>query len=271
MDPLLLMVVAAPTAAATSVTAVWLGLRTRRSARARRVELDAARHDVAAGRQEVVRARAAVLAARAGVARAEADRVAGRVGAAAVADARRAVGQAERDVRAAEAALRARRADVRAARAALPAAGADRAQLPLARLMAEHDVLTSRWMAYETDAAKLIDYPAMSDPSLPLTAQFLRAQAAAQWLRPATSDTPVRPADFAAYRDAVRQARAAFDAAERAARRQNGEPEDAASGMPVWADLARDVMDSTSRAIALSAEALARAAAWRQRRRRPRE
>ncbi|MGP3533494.1 hypothetical protein ACTU3I_01770 [Microbacterium sp. RD1] len=257
----------APAAAGAGVLG-WAGLRTRSSSRARRIELEAAQQDVTAARDAVRRARAAVLAARAAVARAEADRTAARAHPGEIAAARQAVQQAERNVRAASADLRARRADVTAARAAIPAARADPSQLPLARLLAEHDALRSRWVAYETDAAKLIEYPAMSDPSAPETAAFLRAQATAQWLRPASAAARMRPADFAAYRDAVRQAQRAFDVAERAARRQNGEPDPESSGSERWAEIARDVVDSTSRAIALSAEALARAAAWRNRRRR---
>lgn len=251
----------------------WAGAAvTRRSGRARRLELEAARHDVRRAQDAVNRARAGVLAARAAVARAEADRTAGRGSVGAVGAARRAVQQAEQDVRAAYADLRARRADVRAARAAVPPARAGREALPLSRLMAEHDALLARWLAYETDPAKAIDYPSMSDPRQPLTAEYLRAQAAAQWLRPATADARMAPADFAAYRAAVRRAEEAFAAAERDARRRRGESVD---GGPRehWADVAWDVVDSASRALARSAEVIARAAeaGWRTRRRPPTE
>lgn len=250
----------------------WAGVRVSRgSGRARRLELEAARHDVRTAYEALARARAGVLSARASVARADADRVAGRAAPGAAAASRRALAQAEQDVRAAYADLRARRADVRAARAAVPSARAGRDALPLSRLLAEHDALLSRWLAYETDAGKAIDYPLMSDPQHPLTAEFLRAQAAAQWLRPANATVKMRPADFAAYREAVRRAQHAFAAAEHAARRAHGDPDETPSPADRWSDLARDVMDTTSRAIARSAEAVARAAesGWRNRKRPP--
>jgi hypothetical protein len=272
VDPVTLLVElwwVAPAAAGTGVLG-WAGLRTRRSSRARRLELDAARHDLAQSRRALSQARADVLVARAGVARAEADRTASRGPAMGVAAARAAVQRAEGEVRAAWADLRARRADLRAARAALPASRGGGSALPLPRLMARHDALTARWMAYETDPGLLIDFPAMTDAAHPATAAYLRAQSAAQWLRPSSADAPMRPADFAAYRDAVRQAEIAFDTAERAARGQH--PSSArADGAERWAELARDVVDSTSRALAASAEAVAKAAAWRRSRRKPPE
>ncbi|WP_125129947.1 hypothetical protein [Microbacterium sp. 10M-3C3] len=272
MDPLtlLLQVWWVAPAAAGAGGASWIALRSRRSARARRLELEAARHDVVQARQALSRARADVLVARAGVARAEADRAAARLHPGELAAARRAVQHAESQVRAAWADLRARRADVRAARIALPPARAGADALPLARLMARHDALRVRWMAYETDPAKLIDYPSMTDAAHPATAAFLEAQAAAQWLRPTSREAVMRPADFAAYRAAVIRAERAFDAAEHAARGGAGASSRGDAGER-WADLARDVVDSTSRALAASAEAWARAAAWRRSRRRPPE
>lgn len=270
MDPLTLFVEAwwvAP-AAVGAGAAGWAGLRSRRSARARRLELDAARHDVVQARQALSRARADVLVARAGVARAEADRSAARAQPGTVAAARAAVQRAEGEARAAWADLRARRADIRAARAALPASRAGREHLPLPRLIARHDALTARWLAYETDPGLRIDFPAMTDAAQPTTAEYLRAQSAAQWLRPSSPDARMRPAQFAAYRDAVRRAEHAFEVAERAARGQHPSTS-REGGAERWAEIAREVADTTSRAIALSAEAVARAAAWRQRKRPP--
>ncbi|MCK6066310.1 MULTISPECIES: hypothetical protein [Microbacterium] len=243
----------------------------RGSGRARHLEVEASLHDVRVAAGNLSRARAAVLAARAGVARADADRLARRATSADVAAARHALQQAERDVRAAGADLRARRANVRAARAAVPPRRAGIEALPLSRLIARHDALLSRWLAYETDAAKAIDYPSMSDPHDPLTAEFLRAQSTAQWLRPSGPDVKMQAADYAAYRDAVYRAEYAFAVAERAAQRGRGEVPDAPASGDHWSDLARDVMDTTSRAIARSAEAVARAAeaGWKNRRRPP--
>ena len=39
-----------------------------------------------------------------------------------------------------------------------------------------HDAVTSRWLEYELDVAKIIAFPAMSDGRQPLTAAFLRAK-----------------------------------------------------------------------------------------------
>ncbi|MBZ5869692.1 hypothetical protein LAQ72_27990, partial [Escherichia coli] len=53
------------------------------------------------------------------------------------------------------------------------------------RLFADHDAVNSRWLAYELDVAKLIDFPMMSDVREPLTVEFLRAKRLADGLRPA--------------------------------------------------------------------------------------
>lgn len=265
MDPLSLLIElwwVAP-AAAGAGTVGWLGVRTQRGSRARHLELTAAQADVRAARQGLSRTRAGVHVARAEVARAEADRVAARGTALDVAAARRRLQVAQSEVRAASADLVARRAGVRAARASLPTARAGRDALPLARLMAAHDAVTAAWMAYETDPAKAIAYPAMSDARAPLTAAFLREQSTAQWLRPSAPDARITPADFAAYRDAVDRMRRAFAAAERDARQEAGEPRDEPRN-EWWTGVAGDFVDGALR----SAEAVARAAsaaAWNKR------
>jgi hypothetical protein len=134
--------------------------------------------------------------------------------------------------------------------------------------MAAHDQLTSAWMAYETDPAKAIAYPSMSDVQAPLTAAFLREQQSAQWLRPSSRDARISPADFAAYRDAVARARRAFDAAERDARTRAGEATTGDARTEWWSGVAQDLVDGALR----SAEAVARAAsaaAWNKRKRPP--
>jgi hypothetical protein len=245
----------------------WLGVRAQRRARVRRLEVDAAQHDVRAAHQAIGRARAGVMAARAEVARADADRLASRATAGDVASSRRRLAQAQQDLRASVAALRARRAAVRAARASVPSArdGAD--ALPLARLMTSHDRVTARWMEYETDAAKVLEYPWMSDAQAPLTAEFLRAQSAAQWLRPASPDARISAADYAAYRDAVRRAVATFEAAERDALARAGHLPPEQNPSDRWASLAQEFVEGAQRTVARSAEAAARAAAeWTKRR-----
>lgn len=89
----------------------------------------------------------------------------------------------------------------------------------LERLFAEHDAVTSRWLEYELDVAKLIAYPAMSDGRQPLTAAFLRAKKVADGLRPPTTKVKLTKAQIAEYRNAVTDYEVAFDVAERDARR----------------------------------------------------
>ena len=239
-----------------------LGRKTMSKGAARRLELDAAVLDLQSSRDAVARSRAEVQVAQAELARVQADSAASRVAPGAIAAARARVQAAQRQVRAAGADLRARRAGLKAAKATLPAIRAGRAMLPLDRLMAQHDALNARWLAYETDIDLQLAYPAMSDARSPLLAVFLREQSQAQWLRPSSSSVRVTPADFLAYRDAVRRAGHAFDDAEREARRQAGEAPprttDAASEM--WSQMAQTLGDNAQRAVSDSVRAMSRAA-----------
>ncbi|WP_247826420.1 hypothetical protein [Arthrobacter antioxidans] len=81
-----------------------------------------------------------------------------------------------------------------------------------------HDEVDRKWLAYELDAAKLIDYPMMTDVREPLTVAFLRAKREADALRPEAS-AAVTPEDLAAYRSAVTSYDVAFQIAETEARR----------------------------------------------------
>ncbi len=87
------------------------------------------------------------------------------------------------------------------------------------RLFEAHDAITARWLEYELDVAKLIAFPAMSDGRQPLTAAFLRAKRKADGLRPPSTKSRIGKDDLAEYRDAVHEYEAAFDIAERDARR----------------------------------------------------
>ncbi|MFK3834573.1 hypothetical protein [Microbacterium sp. NPDC087868] len=90
----------------------------------------------------------------------------------------------------------------------------------LARLLAEHDEITARWLDYELDVAKLIAFPAMSDGRQPLTAAFLRAKRTADALRPASADAKkVTEQQVSEYLDAVGAYAVAFEIAEKDARR----------------------------------------------------
>lgn len=91
----------------------------------------------------------------------------------------------------------------------------------LEKLFAAHDAVTARWLEYELDVAKLIDFPAMSDGRQPLTAAFLKAKKVADSARPASTTARVTPEQLAEYRSAVTDYEVAFDLAERDARRQS--------------------------------------------------
>lgn len=240
---------------------------------ARRLELDAAVLDLQTSQQAVTRGRADVKAAEAEVVRAQAERAASRAPAGAVADARRRLQIVQRDLRAAAAEVRARRAAVRAAKAMMPAIRSGSAPLPVARLLAEHDAVLVRWLAYETDPAWAIAYPAMTDARSPVLAEFLRAHERAQWLRPASVETRIGPADFLAYRDAVRTLTRTFDHAERVARGAGRDDADSGPGPDAWSQVASDLSEAAQRALARSMESMGRAAArtWTDRAaRRPR-
>lgn len=218
---------------------------------ARRLDLDASRHELESAKTEAAHARVELRVAQADLLRVEADRAAGRAPAGAVSAARGRVQTARNDVRATAAAVRAQRAAVNAARATIPGPTAERDAYPLGRLMAAHDALTARWMSYETDAAKVIAYPTMSDSHSPLLTAFLDEERQARWLRPRSVDARVSPAEFAAYRTAVRRATQAFDAAERDALRRAGHrlPPPPPGVPESWIDIAQDVLLLTQGAV----------------------
>jgi hypothetical protein len=144
-------------------------------------------------------------------------------------------------------------------RATMPRIGSDPAEFPLAKVMAAHSAVLVRWMEYETDPAKAIAYPEMGDGRSPVMAAFLREQSIAQQLRPSSAAARMTPADFAAYRDAVRRVENAFDAAEESVLRQaSGQAKPLSYEFGHWADTAQDLLWSAQRAVAWSAEAMAR-------------
>ena len=53
------------------------------------------------------------------------------------------------------------------------------------RMVREHDRTDTRWLDYEIDISKLLDYPLMTDMRDPLTQRFHRAKLRADMLRPA--------------------------------------------------------------------------------------
>ena len=86
-------------------------------------------------------------------------------------------------------------------------------------LVDAHDTVNRRWLDYELDVGKLIDFPVMTDVREPLTVAFLRAKREADGLRPAAAGDITTAARLAEYRAAVRGFELAFDVAEREARR----------------------------------------------------
>lgn len=86
-------------------------------------------------------------------------------------------------------------------------------------LMNTHDATNRRWLEYELDVGKLIDFPLMTDVREPLTVAFLRAKREADGQRPSSAEDLQTVASLDAYRQAVNNFAVALDVAEREARR----------------------------------------------------
>ena len=83
------------------------------------------------------------------------------------------------------------------------------------KVLQRHDGTDARWLKYELDVAKLLDFPLMTDMREPLTAEFHRARSRADLLRPASAEDLVCDRDAQLdYRDAVHDYVTAFDVAE---------------------------------------------------------
>lgn len=85
----------------------------------------------------------------------------------------------------------------------------------LTKLVEQHDRTDARWLEYEIDLAKLLDFPLMTDMRNPLTIAFHQTKRHADLLR------PDRPEDLVGdrsaqldYRDAVHEYISAFEIAE---------------------------------------------------------
>lgn len=95
----------------------------------------------------------------------------------------------------------------------------------ITRTIKEHDRTDTRWLDYELDIAKLLDYPVMTDMRDPVTERFHRAKLRADFLRPADAADLVDDRDATReYLDAVQEYVTAFDVAEAEAirRRRSG-------------------------------------------------
>ena len=85
----------------------------------------------------------------------------------------------------------------------------------ITRTVREHDRTDTRWLDYELDVGKLLDYPLMTDMRDPLTQRFHRAKLRANLLRPADPGDLLADSDAARqYLDAVEEYVTAFDVAE---------------------------------------------------------
>ena len=83
------------------------------------------------------------------------------------------------------------------------------------RVLDEHSRTDTRWLEYELDAAKLLDFPVMTDMRDPLTVGFHRARLRADLLRPRQAEDLLDDAAAAGrYLDAVEDYVTAFNAAE---------------------------------------------------------
>lgn len=85
----------------------------------------------------------------------------------------------------------------------------------IAKLVAEHGRTDARWLDYEIDIAKLLDFPMMTDMRNPLITGFHKAKRQADLLRPERTDDLLsdRTAQLE-YRDAVHDYITAFEIAE---------------------------------------------------------
>ncbi len=109
---------------------------------------------------------------------------------------------------------------------AVPANGGNRAAQwrSIRRVIEEHGRTDKRWLEYELDFAKLLDFPVMTDMRNPLTVGFHKAKLRADFLRPVKAEDLLDDRDAAAqYQAAVEDYVTAFNVAEAEAirRRRN--------------------------------------------------
>lgn len=85
----------------------------------------------------------------------------------------------------------------------------------LVKLLAAHDGIDARWLEYEVDVARLLDFPLMTDMRNPLTVAFHKSKQRADLLRPERPDDLLsdRGAQLE-YREAVHEYVSAFEVAE---------------------------------------------------------
>jgi hypothetical protein len=85
----------------------------------------------------------------------------------------------------------------------------------ITRTIKEHDRTDTRWLDYELDVGKLLDFPLITDMRNPLTERFHRAKLRADLLRPAKAEDLLEDSEAASqYLDAVENYVTSFDVAE---------------------------------------------------------
>ncbi|MBV8863176.1 MAG: hypothetical protein JO259_15160 [Mycobacterium sp.] len=85
----------------------------------------------------------------------------------------------------------------------------------IVKLLALHDQTDARWLDYELDIAKLLDFPLMTDLRNPLTVAFHKAKRQADLLRPDKAENLLSDRNAQLdYRDAVHEYISAFEIAE---------------------------------------------------------
>ncbi|OBI13523.1 hypothetical protein A5712_04970 [Mycobacterium sp. E2327] len=91
----------------------------------------------------------------------------------------------------------------------------------LRRVIEEHGRTDARWLEYELDVAKLLDFPLMTDMRDPLTVAFHKAKLRADFLRPVKAEDLLDDREAAAqYQSAVEDYVTAFNVAEAEAMRK---------------------------------------------------
>lgn len=225
--------------------AVGFAAKRRHGVTGKRLGYDAARLELRRAQQESRIAADNARVARAEATRVNADRAAARTDAGAVSAARRALREAQLAAKAANARVKAARARLSAERTAMTTGG----EPPLQRLRVRHDAVLARWMQYETDPAKVLAFPAMSDARIQTTADFLAALQVARERRPTGEGVRFTASDYGAYRDAVERLERTFDIAERAVRgepRQPDVPEALRDAARTLMERTTEVLDRTS-------------------------
>lgn len=117
------------------------------------------------------------------------------------------------------------------------------------RVVEEHLRTDARWLEYELDFAKLLDFPLMTDMRDQLTMSFHKAKLRADLLRPAKAEDLLDDREAAAdYLGAVQDYVTAFNAAEAEAvrRRRSDFPEEEQQRIARAQSLFRVVSDSAA-------------------------